>query len=630
MASKKKLTNSASRRSVSRQVKLAAAVILCWTLAANTDVSATNTLHGLFTDLHSEAPKPAVLALNTPKNVQVLSPKDADLYRAIFTAQSKADWKEADRIIANLNNKGLMGHVLADRYSRQQASADELKVWLTSYADLPEASDIYDQAKQLPGARGLKLTKPFASSHWSGGDSTRSVAPSFKDILRAKAIPSADRIKRALHRGEPYLAEAYVDAGQKRHPLNEQDLAPVKARVAASFFYKGQIDDAHRLAKEAALRDPLGGWIAGLTAWKKNDAREASDDFARLAAMPGLGEQDRSAAAFWAYRSYARIKNTKEADYWLKQAAIEPHSFYGLLASNLLGHNNKSSWQMPVLSEGGKEVLAKQKAGWRALALLQVGQTNLAEGELSQLNPQGRHDLQEAMLAIADAEHMPSISLRLAGVAVNGNGKPYDGASYPLPPWQPAEGFQVDRALLYALMRHESRFDPMAISGSGACGLMQLMPATAKILSGAQKWDASVNNGDCTDSLLDPATNMGLGQSYVQRLADQPAIGNNLLFLLAAYNGGPNRLEHWIDTDQTKDPLLFMESLPVRETRDYIQQVLVHYWMYRERLGEPQPSLHQLAHGEWPRIKIRNEEAPQLPRMIKAEIGGFTVASSSN
>jgi hypothetical protein len=127
--------------------------------------------------------------------------------------------------------------------------------------------------------------------------------------------------------------------------------------------------------------------------------------------------------------------------------------------------------------------------------------------------------------------------------------------------------------------------------------------------------------------LLDPATNMTLGQSYVQRLAAQPMIGDNLLLLLAAYNGGPNRLEHWIKDENSKDPLLFMESLPVRETRDYTQQVLVHYWMYRARLGLPETSLHQLAHGEWPITKLRDEE-PALPRTIKAEAaGGVTLAS---
>ncbi len=85
-----------------------------------------------------------------------------------------------------------------------------------------------------------------------------------------------------------------------------------------------------------------------------------------------------------------------------------------------------------------------------------------------------------------------------------------------------------------------------------------------------------------------------LGQSYVKRFVARPAtmIGDNLLFLLAAYNSGPEAsLANWVDSSTSKDPLLFIESLPVRETRDYIQQVLVHYWMYHDRLGQPETSL---------------------------------------
>src|ERR1700722_15539182 len=191
MARKKPFVNNSRRR----LLQLALAVTICWTLAANTDVSATNTLRGLYVEHHKEAKQPAIAALNIPKNVQVLSPKDAALYRAVFTAQSKADWTEADRIAAKINDKALMGHVLAERYQRAGATGDQLKVWLANYKDLPQAEDIYDQAQQLPGAKNLKLTKPAAGARWvGGGDSTHTAAPSFKDIIRGKAVPSADRI----------------------------------------------------------------------------------------------------------------------------------------------------------------------------------------------------------------------------------------------------------------------------------------------------------------------------------------------------------------------------------------------------------------------------------------------------
>ena len=80
-------------------------------------------------------------------------------------------------------------------------------------------------------------------------------------------------------------------------------------------------------------------------------------------------------------------------------------------------------------------------------------------------------------------------------------------------PALPADGFTVDRALLYALMKHESQFDPLAVSDRGACGLMQLLPTTAKLMT----YDGAVKLGthDCSGNLLDPAINIALGQKYV-------------------------------------------------------------------------------------------------------------------
>jgi soluble lytic murein transglycosylase-like protein len=130
---------------------------------------------------------------------------------------------------------------------------------------------------------------------------------------------------------------------------------------------------------------------------------------------------------------------------------------------------------------------------------------------------------------------------------------------------------------------------------------MQIMPSTARLIAN--------DNGSsrrCSAMLFDPATNMEMGQKYVRVLSGEPMIGDNLLLLLAAYNGGPGNVQHWLDGDDRKDPLLFIESLPMRETRDYVQQVLLQYWMYRARLSEPETTAAQLARGEWPRCALRD------------------------
>ena len=75
--------------------------------------------------------------------------------------------------------------------------------------------------------------------------------------------------------------------------------------------------------------------------------------------------------------------------------------------------------------------------------------------------------------------------------------------------------------------------------------------------------------------------------------------------MAAAYNGGPGNLAKWKrrTLPYSKDPLMFIESIPARETRDFVERVLSNLWMYRERLGQATPSLDAIAAGELPLYK---------------------------
>ncbi len=167
---------------------------------------------------------------------------------------------------------------------------------------------------------------------------------------------------------------------------------------------------------------------------------------------------------------------------------------------------------------------------------------------------------------------------------------------YPLPHWQPESGFQVDRALIYAFVRQESRFDPNARSRSGARGLMQLLPSTASYVAG----DPRYRRGRLR-FLYFPEINLDLGQRYLLYLMGQDAVENDLFRLATAYNGGPGNLAKWqAAMDHRDDPLLFIESLPSRETRFFAERILANLWIYRARLGQPAPSLEALASGQSP------------------------------
>ena len=244
--------------------------------------------------------------------------------------------------------------------------------------------------------------------------------------------------------------------------------------------------------------------------------------------------------------------------------------------------------------------LAETAAGWRALALLQIGQKDRAEGELRRLWPvaQNNPSLQRAMLAVARAAGMTDLTAQVAGLAQTSDGRPRDFDRFPLPALKPSGGFSIDPALLYALALQESRFDARAVSPAGARGLMQIMPATAAFIAG----DPSLR-GAGVGRLNDPAFSLEMAQRYLHHLVSTDTVDGDLIKALAAYNNGPGNVARWSPAATYRgDPFMFIEAIPVGETRAYVQRVLAYSWIYASRLGLPAPSLDALASGAFPRF----------------------------
>jgi soluble lytic murein transglycosylase-like protein len=123
---------------------------------------------------------------------------------------------------------------------------------------------------------------------------------------------------------------------------------------------------------------------------------------------------------------------------------------------------------------------------------------------------------------------------------------------------------------------------------------MQLMPGTARVVSTRYAPEQAGANP------YDPSTSMALGQAYISVLLG--GVDDNLVRTAAGYNGGPGNVMKWDGTlNAGQDPLLYIASIPLHETRDFVQRVLANYWLYQVRLGQPTPSLDQIAAHEWPR-----------------------------
>jgi soluble lytic murein transglycosylase-like protein len=245
-----------------------------------------------------------------------------------------------------------------------------------------------------------------------------------------------------------------------------------------------------------------------------------------------------------------------------------------------------------VTPDGFARLVATAPGVKRAIALAEAGETIRADLELRWANGVIGDGQDYDLLAVAAALDMPAAQI---DIALSGKAKYLEAGLYPIPAFVPANGFKADRALLYALMRQESKFKVEATSRVGARGLMQLMPRTASFMAK----DRSLAKGKARNRLYDPAYNLELGQSYVNHLISTTGQGD-LFDVAVAYNGGPGNLRRWKREVEIEDPLLFIESIPNPESRDFVEKVLTNVWVYRARLGQPAPDRDMVAAGKTP------------------------------
>ncbi len=550
----------------------------------------------------------------------VLSRKDSARYRRIFALQEEGRWDAADRLIAELDDRLLMGHVLAQRYlhpTKYRSRYGELRDWMGKFADHPDARQIYglalsrkpQGAKAPVGPRTYYGADVFAPQS-SGGKTQR---PQTRPTPYGRAERGVRRYVRSLvKRDRLTVAERYLDNPAIAGKLGRAGIDRTRAVIAAGWFRLGRFERALTLAGRAALRSgpqaPEAQWWAGLAAFKLRRYDEAAGYFATAAEAPSAGPDEVSRAAFWTARAHLLGRNPSQVNAWLARAAENDRSFYGLIAGRILGTRPAFNWHEPVV---GREEIASLLAappGRRALALAQVGEGARARRELRPLAMSTEPQHLRTMAALALAARMPGAAYRSAKLLRALTGERIDAALYPVPPWSPDEGYSMDRAVVFALARQESAFNARAKSRRGARGLLQLMPATARYISQNRR----AFRGHGRTRLFDPDLNLELGQRYMDYLLTGDTVAGNMIMMFAAYNGGPGNTRKWqLEVSHGADPLIFIETIPVRETRDFVKRNLENLWIYRMRLGQDVPTLAALAAGRWPHyVALDGKGAP--------------------
>lgn len=540
----------------------------------------------------------------------ILSDADAARYRVIFSLQEDGEWKASNKIIAELKDRTLLGHVLAQRYlhpTKYRSRYKELRNWMAQYADHPHARQIYRLAlrrkpKNWRAPRPPKGSYLIGSGHDGRTPRNRTYTPRIRlnRADRQKARTYQRRIRWYIRKGWTKAAKNLIRSTEFKRVTHQVTYDRTRATLGGGYLVAGRTEWALQWAGAAAKRSgqylPLAHWTAGLAAWRLAKYHDAAHHFERVAISEYSSPWLISGGGFWAARAYLRGGKPERVNHWLGVASAYSRTFYGLLARRSLGLEVTFNWAPPPLAEDAIAELSAHPGGRRAVDLLQVGQDHRAERELRMLFHRASPELARAMLALADRTDMPSLAMRLSNLLVQSGSSLYDSTAYPVPTLALKDTTVKDKALVLALIRQESGFNPRAMSRAGARGLMQLMPRTASFVARDRRY-----RRDKRRALFDPETNISLGQKYIEILLKDERIKGDILQMAAAWNAGPGNLGRWQrKLDFSDDPLLFIETIPLRETRIFVERVLTNLWIYRARFDQPTPTLDALARGEWP------------------------------
>ncbi|MSO76819.1 MAG: lytic transglycosylase domain-containing protein [Alphaproteobacteria bacterium] len=550
-------------------------------------------------DTHTSQASPVALP-------STLSGDDVARYREIFRLQALGRLAEADCHVGLLRNRLLMGHVLAQRHldPRTATSFSDLQDWLNQYRDHPDAAAIHALARRkMPRGSKEKLPSPLYGES-TGESPPVPTSPAERDRLtpanRREVAEIEASIRRHVNARHPERAEAILQQPETRRLLPAALYDGARAEVAKGYFLAGQDERAYRLAEAAGKRSgdevAQAHWIAGLAAYRLDRTLDAARRFEDHAETATNG-WNAAAGAFWAARMHMLNGDHARVSQWLEKATGNPFTFYGILARRALGIERPFDWRREPLTARAVGFVQSLPGGKRALALAQVDEVERAERELLRHVSTASAEEARGLMLVAEHARLPNLTLKAGRRVFRVEGEMPHRALYPLPPWTPADKIQIDRALLYAFMRQESEFKASATSSAGARGLMQLMPATASFVAGNREL-ARGNKA----ALYDPRLNIMLGQRYLDYLLRLDDIDGDLILLAAAYNGGPGNLAKWQRRMVHKDdPLLFIASMPSRETRNFVEKVIANLWIYQQRLGQPTLSLDAIAGGDWPK-----------------------------
>ena len=366
---------------------------------------------------------------------------------------------------------------------------------------------------------------------------------------------------------------------------------------------QGYITDAYRIARNHGLSEGAdyaeAEWLAGWVALRfLNEPKVALQHFQRMHARVNY-PISLSRSAYWIARSYQDMKRPRRAAEWFAEAARHPTTYYGQLSLSRV--DPAAVLRLPDEPEPDSDLVRQFRSheltrAFRALAAagaddsLRVMLETLLER--ADENPGWR--LLAADLA-AEVERR-DLAVSVAKLSLR-DGQMLASHGYPAItlPRLPAKWNlpTLETALVLGMIRQESAFRVNAVSRARAQGLMQIMPATAKVVATRQGLRFSK-----TRLVTDTRYNLTLGQSYLAGLLTE--FNGSYVLSIAGYNAGPHRVRRWLKENgdprqKDVDAVDWVELIPFDETRDYVQRVMENLHVYRSRLSGPEMAFAPLS-----------------------------------
>ena len=474
---------------------------------------------------------------------------------------------------------------LSKKYRKYLDSKDYINradylAWENKYWDLKRMLPYLPKDYQLLyTARQILMSKSYGVDQ-----AIKNVPQKFKN----DAGLNHDRLKWRRKRGriDSSLEILFSIKNDKDYLVRPDKWWVERAIMTRALIYKNKYETAYKVASQHSLdkgsefaeAEWLSGWIALSFLNDPILAVDHFNNFYQNVSYP----ISLARGAYWLGRSYEKIGDKRQSEDWYREATKYLTTYYGQLAFLKINpsQNFELEEQADVKDEYRKYFYNKElvkithllnelnKDKYTKNILRHLANDNIASGseilaaELATNISRYDFAIQVSKLASYEKRFHNTFNYPIISVPQYVNGRKIP-----------------ETAFILSLIRQESEFDMRANSHVGAQGLMQIMPYTAKLVAKQAKLPYSKSR-----LTSDPEYNINLGSHYIAGLILQ--YDGAYPFATAAYNAGPKRVKHWkkINKDPQKKQIDFVdwvELIPFKETRNYVQRVMENYNVYR-------------------------------------------------